>query len=196
MPGSSVGPVPIIRLFGVTENGNGVQCNVHGFSPYFYIPAPPGFKESDCELFRHTLAVRFASSQCELTFFLQKRLENSITNQGRVKDYVLSVELNQKQNILGYSAGKLRDFLRITVASPKHVPTCRAILEGSFALPNYGDRQYQTFESNIPFVLRFMIDRGILGASWIQIPVGKYRMTTKDRASSTCQIEIDVAYPY
>lgn len=42
MPGQSQGKVPIIRMFGVTDSGNSVCCHVHGFAPYFYVPAPSG----------------------------------------------------------------------------------------------------------------------------------------------------------
>ena len=52
MPGSQVGPVPIICMYGVTMDGNSVAAYVHGFSPYFYIPAGHGFKSEDCAAFR------------------------------------------------------------------------------------------------------------------------------------------------
>jgi DNA polymerase delta subunit 1 len=39
-----------------------------------------------------------------------------------------------------------------------------------------------------------MIDRGIVGGSWIQVDPGKYRITPPERRTSTCQLEIDVAY--
>ena len=52
MPGCTQGQVPIVRMFGVTMDGHSVLCNVHGFLPYFYIPAPPNFQQSDCSLFR------------------------------------------------------------------------------------------------------------------------------------------------
>lgn len=42
MPGQSQGKVPIIRMFGVTDSGNSVCCHIHGFAPYFYVPAPNG----------------------------------------------------------------------------------------------------------------------------------------------------------
>ncbi len=42
MAGQSQGKVPIIRMFGVTDSGNSVCCHVHGFAPYFYVPAPSG----------------------------------------------------------------------------------------------------------------------------------------------------------
>ena len=37
------GPVPIFRMTGVTKDGNSIMTHVHGFSPYFYVPAPEGF---------------------------------------------------------------------------------------------------------------------------------------------------------
>ncbi|RYY86687.1 hypothetical protein EON63_05380 [archaeon] len=36
VPGSQEGPVPIIRIYGVTQEGHSVMCNVHGVTPYFY----------------------------------------------------------------------------------------------------------------------------------------------------------------
>lgn len=36
--------VPVIRVYGVTEQGHSVFAHIHGFVPYFYIPAPAGFK--------------------------------------------------------------------------------------------------------------------------------------------------------
>lgn len=42
MPGQSQGKAPIVRMFGVTDNGNSVCCHIHGFAPYFYVPAPNG----------------------------------------------------------------------------------------------------------------------------------------------------------
>lgn len=44
--------VPIIRLFGITMEGYSVCCHVHGFSPYFYVDAPKGFKPEHCQQFK------------------------------------------------------------------------------------------------------------------------------------------------
>jgi DNA polymerase delta subunit 1 len=38
--GSMEGPVPIIRIYGVTAEGHSVMTNIHGFTPYFYISFP------------------------------------------------------------------------------------------------------------------------------------------------------------
>ena len=52
MPGSKVGPVPVMRLYGVTEEGNSVCCHVHGFCPYLFVTAPPQFTDHHCGPFK------------------------------------------------------------------------------------------------------------------------------------------------
>lgn len=41
-PQPSHNPVPVLRAFGVTDEGVSVCCHIQGFAPYFYTPAPPG----------------------------------------------------------------------------------------------------------------------------------------------------------
>lgn len=69
-----------------------------------------------------------------------------------------------------------------------------AILEDGLAVRGVsGVVSYHTFESNIAFVLRFMIDRDIGGASWLEVPAGKYKLL--GTPTSTAQIELEVLYP-
>lgn len=49
---------------------------------------------------------------------------------------------------------------------------------------------YQTYESNIVFPLRFMIDTGVLGMNWIKCLKGKYTILTGKEKVSHCQIEL------
>ena len=55
MPGLTSGPCPVVRFYGVTMEGNSVLCHVHGFLPYFYVPAPQNFSPDHCENFRADL---------------------------------------------------------------------------------------------------------------------------------------------
>lgn len=48
--GSLEGPVPVIRMYGVTEQGQSVMANVHGFTPYFYVSFPSSVDLSDALL--------------------------------------------------------------------------------------------------------------------------------------------------
>lgn len=52
MAGPQNNNVPIVRLFGITNDGNSVCCHIHGFSPYFYVDAPPDFKVEHCLQFK------------------------------------------------------------------------------------------------------------------------------------------------
>ena len=49
-----------------------------------------------------------------------------------------------------------------------------------------------TFESNLEYTLRFMIDSDVVGMNWIEVPAGKYKLWSKP--SSHCQIELDVEW--
>ena len=56
-----------------------------------------------------------------------------------------------------------------------------------------GSKSFLTYESNILFALRFMIDCNIVGGNWIELPAGKYRKAA--RLMSYCQLELDCLYP-
>ena len=51
--------------------------------------------------------------------------------------------------------------------------------------------QSSTYESSIPFALRFMIDMKIMGMSWIEFPRSKYTLRSGEYKLTHCQIEID-----
>lgn len=48
--GSKEGPVPIIKLYGVTDDGLSVLAYIHGFTPYFYVSLPASTDLSDNSL--------------------------------------------------------------------------------------------------------------------------------------------------
>ena len=180
--GSTVGPVPVIRFYGVDEVGSSVAIHVHGFSPYFYCDVPaPDFDESKLAAFREALDLRVAQG---------KRGQET---QG-IKNHVLSVLIVQKQSIFGYSSVKSRNMLAIYVASPSLVPTARGILERGFKSGTYQERCFQTYESNVPFVLRYMVDNGIAGCNWLELVAGTYRERSAHEMETRCQREFDVVY--
>ena len=49
-----------------------------------------------------------------------------------------------------------------------------------------------TFESNLEYTLRFMIDTNVVGMNWIEVPAGKYKLRSKP--TSHCQIELEVQW--
>ena len=48
---------------------------------------------------------------------------------------------------------------------------------------------FQPFECNVPYVLRYMIDRDITGASWLSLPKGTYHLRQYESDKGThCQV--------
>lgn len=74
------------------------------------------------------------------------------------------------------------------------IPTLRAAFENGHAslggAINFSNR---TYESNLPYVLRFMVDKDITGCGWVTLPAGKYRLEeNKSRYISRSQIEVNI----
>jgi DNA polymerase delta subunit 1 len=182
VPGSTDKPVPVVRLYGVNEIGNSVLAHVHGFTPYFLCSIPRSFNPNDCGKFRHALNAMVQ--------------QNARKSREQIKMHVMSVQVVRKQSLLGYhgDAG-LQPFLQIHVAMPTLVPTARRVLEHGFTCPGYGNLQYQTYESNVPYVLRFMIDNEIVGCNWLECPAGAWSMRRgPQQKTGRCQIELDIVY--
>ncbi|XP_022734015.1 DNA polymerase delta catalytic subunit-like isoform X2 [Durio zibethinus] len=70
--------------------------------------------------------------------------------------------------------------------------TKEGILDRGIQIEGLGMKSFMTYESNVLFALRFMIDCNIVGGNWIEIPAGKYKKTEKNL--SYCQLEFDCLY--
>jgi DNA polymerase delta subunit 1 len=68
------------------------------------------------------------------------------------------------------------------------------ILDRGIQMDGFGVKSFITYESNVLFALRFMIDRNIVGGNWIEVLAGKYKKTSKNL--SYCQLEFDCLYPH
>ncbi|XP_031279112.1 DNA polymerase delta catalytic subunit [Pistacia vera] len=175
LPHSS-GPAAIIRMFGVTREGHSVCCNVHGFEPYFYISCPPGMGPDDISRFHK---------------ILEGRMREANKN-NRVPQFVRRIEMVQKRSIMYYQQQQSQPFLKIVVALPTVVASCRGILDRGIQIDGFGMKSFMTYESNVLFALRFMVDCNIVGGNWIEVPAGKYKKSAK--IFSYCQLEFDCLY--
>ena len=128
MPGMGTGPVPVLRMFGVTSKGNSVCAHVHGFLPYFFVPAPRGFSEGDCETFRRELNAVVMSDMR--------------SNRDNVKEAVVAVEMCRKSSIYGFYFNEMSDFLRITLSLPRLVAPARRLVS-AVTIPPFGQIDFQ-----------------------------------------------------
>jgi hypothetical protein len=55
LPGAQEGAAAILRIYGVTQDGNSCMVHVHQYEPYFFIQAPQGFTEADAPAFAEQL---------------------------------------------------------------------------------------------------------------------------------------------
>lgn len=182
MPGAKDSIGPILRVYGITDNGNSVLVHVHGFTPYFYVEAPAGFRKESLK-----------SMQTGLNRLLLNDMPASAQKPSQA---VLSIEIVHKINIYGYSGDKKIPFIKITVALPSLVGAGARVFERGQA-HGYGfDKgvSARTFESNIDFDIRFMVDANIVGCNWIELPAGSYQLRNPVDKQSRCQYEADVAW--
>ncbi|XP_067951635.1 DNA polymerase delta catalytic subunit-like [Watersipora subatra] len=177
MPGLQSGSVPIVRMFGVTMEGHSVMAHVHGFHPHFYVKAPPNFVSQDCWDFKSCLNA--------------KVIADMRSNKDNITHAVLAVDVLMKESIYGYHGNKKEQFLKITLALPKFVAPAKRLLERDFAFGSYPGHEYQAYESNVEFEVRFMVDMNVTGCNWIEIPAKKYFLRTNKECR--CQIELDVS---
>lgn len=170
----------VIYMFGLTENGSSVLVRVHDFYHYFYVPVIDNI---------HPDALSRA---------INERLKkDKLTPE--LRDVVIDVEIVTKRSIMYYIPGDPEvKFYKITLLNPKHMKDVAKIMQRgglhvknpdgiSTALP-----PLSTFDSTLDYLLRFMIEIGLVGCSWLTLPPGKYDITDKNRKKSLLQIEIDV----
>ena len=105
---------------------------------------------------------------------------------------VTKIEIENKECIMNYTGEKPRPFFKIHTNVPKSVAYLKTVIEKGCVSTISGSMK--TYESNIPFALRFMIDTGIVGMCWLELPRGMYSHRIKTRRRSNSQIEVDIPY--
>lgn len=180
MPG--VDPGPIMRMYGVTMEGNSVCCHVHGFTPYLYVTAPAGFTEKNLSDFSTAL------DKCVL--------KDMRSNKENIQEAILCVTLVQKQSIYGYNGEDKTTFIKVTVTIPRLLAAVKRLMEKEIIMPGFDFQDCRVYESNVDFDIRFMVDSEVVGCSWIELPRNEWRMRTRGKVplpESRCQIEVDIA---
>ncbi|SSD60792.1 probable DNA polymerase delta catalytic subunit [Saccharomycodes ludwigii] len=162
----------VVRLFGVTDSGHSILCNVTGFKHYLYVPAPINFSESDIPSFVE---------------YLQKTFDR--------EGGVHSIEFVYKYSIWGYNGAQKLPFLKIYTPIPSTVNKLRTAFErGNISFNDDWFGSGTTTYDNIAYPLRLMIDCGIVGMSWITLNREHYTLIPENERVSNCQIEVKVNY--
>ena len=134
MPGALRGPAPILRMSGVTMEGNSVCTNIHGFLPYFFIPAPLKFRDEHCAGFREVLNKAI--------------MDDLRSNRDNLQEAVLSVDICQKCSIYGFYFNEKTDFLKVLLALPKLVAPARRLVS-TINVPPFNQVEYQVWTVHV-----------------------------------------------
>lgn len=86
---------------------------------------------------------------------------------------------------MNYQSKKQR-FLKIYVSHPKFVAPLRTIIERTARIAGEDLISETTYESNIPFALRFMVDNDIGGMTWIRVEKGKWKIRHERKKETRC----------
>jgi len=157
---------PLLRLTGITKNGNSVLVETDSFRPYFVarISSPD--------------EAQVVATRLEAYLATECRGRNKLCLP--TSKYVLKVETIKRRSMCGWHRNaELETMHRFTMAYPSHVTKARDSFE--FANAAVTDRYIKTFEANIPFELRYMVDIKLNGCQWIRLKAGTYekRLTSK-----------------
>lgn len=160
-----------LRLHGCTREGYAVMVQVLEFKPYFFCEAPQVLGPGACRIMRS---------------LLDRAAKDLVERRGRKRpwyDLVHRVTIVRGRSVMGYR-NKDSYFFRIEANFTYDIVKLRETIEGYVdddtpRLPplehrDLGVIRQQTYESNVLYELRFLIDKGISGASWVRIPGGKY----------------------
>lgn len=112
-----------------------------------------------------------------------------------MENAVLKIDVVKKESIINYKGAGDRktEYLKIYTLQPQMVPTMKGWFERGFNFQGIGFSDL-TYESNMPYALRFMIDLGIVGAGWIKIPQFMYTLRPVNKHISRCTMEFDADY--
>ncbi|KAG9781326.1 DNA polymerase delta catalytic subunit [Exophiala dermatitidis] len=173
--GSLHGGSTALKLFGVSETGHSILLHVTDFLHYLYVAAPVNFQRHDIEGYKAYLESQLAQHQ----------------------PAIHSVQMVLRENLYGFQGNQKSPYLKITVNDPKFIGRLRSAIEEGNAnyrgMWNVEKNKIKTYD-NIQYVLRFMIDTGITGMSWVEVPPQKYHVLPSYDRQSNCQIEASCHY--
>jgi DNA polymerase elongation subunit (family B) len=181
-PGFQRGQTAVLRFHGATAEGYSVLCHVRGVQPYLYIEMPEQMQERDLGWFADVLA---------------REMELRQVPRRRDTAYIRELRVEVLTDLFGYQFDKKKRFIRICTGVPGFIGPLRQLLETGVRLPQLGtSRKFPTYESNIMFVLRAMIDKNIVGSNWLELPAHKYHVLQPGEKTAHSQIEVEISHEH
>ena len=148
--------VPEIKLYGITISGLSVCARILNHEPYLWIKAPYNWNVSLTENFKSHINILIA-------------------NLTQIPDTINRIETYDRKSLMNYSSSNC-SFLKIFTSSPYHISKVRKFFIEGFEFSLLWDKykSFETYESNVPYTLRYLVDNSIGGSNWIVIKRKQY----------------------
>ena len=139
----------VIHLFGVTEAGQRIRCDVTGFQPTIYLRLPE-------------------QRTTEVAHAIKEYIRSQVS-----MDHV-TIQRITKKIFYGFTANTLYPFLQIDVTSLSMFRTIRGLFLNEFLQPQTKKQickqPIEVYEANIDPMLRFLHTQNIQPCGWVSIP--------------------------
>lgn len=154
---SEIETVPVIRVFGITPNGQKGCLHVHSVFPYLSVPYHGELGETVHRYMR------------ELATNIDNSLNTTINR--HKKQHVYKIQLKMAIPYYGYHS-KVEPFLQIFFYNPATMKRVTELLNSGSIM----NTCLQPHEAHIPYILQFFIDYNLFGMNYIYAVNVKFRM--------------------
>jgi DNA polymerase delta subunit 1 len=175
----------VIEIHGVTREGYSVWVNVENFLPNFFIRLRPN---QNAQRIRE-----------DLERSMQRKFFNDRKYGGRTQYIEQWVRVQNVRSIMHFrrpsvpgSAAAADVFYQVFMNHPKHIAAARDFLVSGTSASHHSMRVEETFEANVLYDLRYMVDYGLHGCQWVTYHNISIRTQDDPRRVSRAQIEVAV----
>jgi DNA polymerase elongation subunit (family B) len=158
----------VIKLFGITENGNSVCVHINDFNPYFYIKV----NDDSNELSKSKIIAS---------------IKNSVDE--KVSKDLISYEFVDKKEFYGFTNNKLFRFIKLVFNNSYSMnKIVRSIKSGIDV--NGNKIFFKLYESNITPFIRYIHSKNVKACGWVTLE--PYTYEVNDLKKTTCSIDVDI----
>lgn len=174
--GEQIKRVPVVRIFGVTEDGEKACLHVHNVYPYFCIPidSPESIDTTTSEKEALHMKKLMRELDSKITHENQLEAKNDAITSPPTKKYKSSRSDQIVHKVVPFDAYKMygynetkSHFYKILLYNPSNVSKASSLF--SSGLLHSFPGKVQSYQNHVPFILQFFIDYNLYGMNFIHL---------------------------
>ena len=173
----------VIKMFGVTENGNSVSVNVNGFQPFFYITCTT---KSDLNPYEIQCLKNAISNSFE------RQLKSEYMDESLFGKVIHSFDITPvyKKSMWGFTNNEKKQYLKFQFDNVTTMYKVKNMLWREMRIGNF-KTSFKFHETNLEPTIRFVHEQDIQPGGWVKI--SKYSQSN-DVLESKCQINVSTSW--